>query len=319
MDVNYTRAACHRRRFFRFTAVIAAALFFKLFLFYSTPYAGIFTDEMGRRVEVKPNPSRIVSLAPHLTEILFDLGLGKQIVGVTLYSNYPEEAKTKARVGSYVKLNLEKIVSLSPDLVIATADGNPKVVVERLTSLGIPVFVINTKGISDIYGNIISIGEVTGRPKEGRIVSMKLRERIKGITDLLKGLRKRKVFFQLGANPLYTASAGTFTDDLITLAGGINIAGEEKVRYPVYSMEEVLKRNPEVIFSVLMGSEEGKSVKPLWEKWKTIEAVKKGQIYDIEPDITNRASSRIADGLDAIARKLHPEAFNDHKSKEYKR
>jgi len=314
MEVSYTLVAHPGRRFFHLTIAIVAVIFLKLFLFYSTPYSEVFTDEMGRKVEVKANPSRIISLAPHLTEILFDLGLDERIVGVTRYSNYPEAAKKKTRIGSYVKLNLEKIVSLSPDLVIATADGNPKVVVERLTSLDIPVFVINTKGISDIYTNIISIGEVTGRPKEGRRVFIALKERIKGITDLIKGLPKRKVFFQLGANPLYTASAGTFSDDLITLAGGINIAGEEKIRYPVYSMEEVLKRNPEVIFSVLMGSEEGKSVKPLWEKWTTIEAVKKGQIYDIEPDITNRPSSRIADGLDAIARKLHPQAFINKES-----
>lgn len=274
-------------------------------------FAETFLDDMGRSVEVRANPPRIVSLAPHITEILFDLDLGKRIVGVTRYSNYPEEAKTKERVGSYVKLNLEKIVSLSPDLVLATADGNPKAVVDRLADIGIPVYVVNAKKIGDIYGNIRSIGAVTGKGKEADAIAGELEERIGAVVDEVKGLASPRVFIQLGYSPLYTAGKNTFIDDLITLAGGLNIAGEEKIRYPVYSTEELLKREPQVIFSVLMGSEVDIETDTFWKRWATLPAVRDGRIYYVDPDIVNRPSPRIAEGLEFLAHKLHPEAFDD--------
>lgn len=290
-------------------------LLFLIVCFSKPLFAETFLDDMGRPVEVKAQPSRIVSLAPHITEILFDLGLGKKIVGVTQYSDYPEEAKNKERVGSYVKLNLEKIVSLSPDLVLATADGNPKAVVDRLTDIGIPVYVVNAKKIVDIYGNIRSIGEVTGKSKEAHAIAEKLEKRIIAAVDKVKGLVRPRVFIQLGYSPLYTAGKNTFVDDLISLAGGLNIAGEEKIRYPVYSTESLLKREPQVIFSVLMGSEVDIKTDSFWKRWNTLPAVRDGRIYYVDPDIVNRPSPRIADGLELMARKLHPEAFEDSKRK----
>lgn len=278
-------------------------------------FAETFLDDMDRSVEVKAQPSRIVSLAPHITEILFDLGLGKKIVGVTQYSDYPEEAKNKERVGSYVKLNLEKIISLSPDLVLATADGNPKAVVDRLTDIGIPVYVVNAKKIGDIYGNVRSIGKVTGKSKEANAIARKLEKRINAAVGKVKGLVRPRVFIQLGYSPLYTAGKNTFVDDLITLAGGLNIAGNEKIRYPVYSMEALLKREPEVVFSVLMGSEVDIKTDSFWKRWSTLPAVRDGRIYYVDPDIVNRPSPRIAEGLEFMARKLHPEAFEDSEKK----
>ena len=283
-----------------------------------TLFAETFSDDMGRRVEIRAHPLRIVSLAPHITEILFDLDLGKRIVGVTQYSNYPEEAKNKERVGSYVKLNIEKILSLSPDLVLATADGNPKEVVDRLSSIGIPVYVVNAKEVGDIYGNIRSIGRVTGKTKEADVIAGNLEKRITAVTDKLKNLAKPRVFIQLGYSPLYTAGKNTFIDDLITLAGGLNIAGNEKIRYPVYSTEALLKREPEVVFSVLMGSEVDIKTDSFWKRWSTLPAVRDGRIYYVDPDIVNRPSPRIAEGLEFMARKLHPEAFGASEKKEDK-
>lgn len=279
-------------------------------------FAETFTDDMGRSVEVRANPPRIVSLAPHITEILFDLDLGERVVGVTRYSDYPEEAKSKERVGSYVKLNLEKIVYLSPDLVLATADGNPKAVVDRLTDLGIPVYVVNAKEIGDIYSNIRSIGKVTGKSKEAEGIAYKLEKRISAVGDKVKGLARPRVFIQLGYSPLYTAGKNTFVDDLITLAGGVNIAGEEKIRYPVYSTEALLEREPEVIFSVLMGSEVDIKTDTFWQRWGSLPAVRDGHIYYVDPDIVNRPSPRIAEGLEFFARRLHPEAFEHAGEKE---
>ncbi|MDT8316389.1 MAG: cobalamin-binding protein [bacterium] len=274
-------------------------------------FAETFSDDMGRLVEIKENPSRIVSLAPHITEILFALDLGKKVVGVTQYSDYPEEARNKERVGSYVKLNLEKIVSLSPDLVLATADGNPKAVVDRLGSIGIPVYVVNAGGIKDIYGNIRSIGIVTGKSKKADLIAEKLENRINSVVDKVKKLARPRVFIQLGYSPLYTAGKNTFVDDLITLAGGKNIAGKEKISYPVYSTEELLNKEPEVVFSVLMGSEVDIKTDTFWNQWHTLPAVRDGRIYYVDPDIVNRPSPRIAAGLELLARKLHPGVFED--------
>jgi len=305
MCINLSAAASYRRRFFIFAATIISLSFAT-----SSPVpATSFIDDVGRSVEIGERPLRIVSLAPSITEILFAIGLSDEIVGVTEYSNYPLEAVSKEKVGSYVKLNIEKIVSLKPDLVIATAGGNPRKFVERLAKMGPPVFVIHPGKIKDIYANIRTIGAITGKEKEGNLLAERLQKRIDGIVEKVGGLPRPKVFFQLGANPLYTSGGGTFVDDLIKLAGGINIAGNEMVRYPVYSIEEIIKRGPDIIFSVLMGTQVDISVAPFWSRWPTVPAVQNGRIYAIDPDIVNRPSPRIVDGLEAVARKLHPEAF----------
>ena len=284
---------------------------FLAFIFYGCLplFAETFTDEMGRSVDIDAPPQRIISLAPHITEILFDLGLGDRLVGVTQYSDYPEAAMKIERVGSYVRLNIEKIISLDPDLVISTAGGNPREVIERLAALGLKVFVIHPKKMEDIYSNIRSIAAITGRGEEGKKLAQGMKKRVDNVAHKVKGLPRPGVFLQLGASPLLTASEGTFIDDLLKKAGGRNIAAAEPARYPVYSMEEVINRGPEVIITMLMGSERDVAAKKYWEKWSTIPAVKNGRLYHIDPSLVNRPSPRLADGLEIIARKLHPQAF----------
>ncbi len=297
-------AAFSRWRFF------IGMVFSTIPLLFANPLqAGNFIDDLGRSVEIPKNPARIVSLAPSITEVLFALGLDEEIAGVTRFSNYPPQASAKPKVGTYVKLNLEKIVSLNPDLVVATAGGNSRVVVERLEEIGLPVFVVYPKKINDIYSNIRSLGIVTGKEKEGVALAVRIEEKIMAITDKVENLPKPKVFFQLGANPLYTAGGGTFIDDLIRMAGGLNISGDEKISYPVYSMEEVIKRAPQVIFSVLMGSQRDESVIAFWEQWPTIPAIRDKHLYAVDPDLVNRPAPRIVEALEAIARRLHPEVF----------
>lgn len=285
---------------------------FLVLLFYSCLpiFALTFTDEMGRSISVDSPPQRIISLAPHITEILFDLGLGDRLVGVTQYSDYPEAAMKIERVGSYVRLNIEKIVSLDPDLVISTAGGNPREVVERLAALGLKVFVIHPKKIEDIYTNIRSIAEITGREEAGKKLAHSMKKRVDNIVHKVQGLPRPRVFLQLGASPLLTASENTFIGDLLKKAGGRNIAGAEPARYPVYSMEAIIKRGPDVIITMLMGSERDVAAKKYWEKWPTIPAVKNGRLFHIDPSLVNRPSPRLVEGLEIVARKLHPKAFS---------
>ncbi len=297
--------AFSRKRFF-----IALSSLVFLFQGYtsSCSLADVFVDDVGRRIEIKEHPSRIISLAPHITEILFDLNLGARVVGVTEYSDYPEAARVKEKVGAYVKLNLEKIISLTPDLIIGTADGNPRETVERLAEIGFSVFVLYPKDIKDIYRNIHRIGTLTGKEERAEEVANSLKKRIDAIAEKVKGFTKPKVFFQLAADSLYTAGKNTFIDRFIALAGGINIASKEKQGHYIYSLEKVLQKEPDVIFCSLRHPDHGEAVS-FWKKWKTIPAVKKGRVYIINPDLIDRPSPRIADGLEAMAKRLHPEAF----------
>jgi iron complex transport system substrate-binding protein len=269
-----------------------------------------FKDEVGREVTFPFPPKRIVSLAPNITEILFSLGLDEEIVGVSIHCNFPEKAKTKVRVGSYISLDFEKITSLKPDLIIATGAGNTREMVDRLEKLGFQTYTIYPKNFNDILKSIGHIGEVVNREKEARGIIEGLRKRSQRVIELTKGLSRPKVFIQIGDAPIVTVGKGSFADDLIRLAGGENIAGKEKEVYPRFGMEEILKRSPEVIVISSMNPKgDYQKILEEWNRWKIIPAVKNGRIHLIDSDLLDRPSPRIIDGLEELARVLHPEKF----------
>ena len=275
-------------------------------------FAAIYTDDFGREIQINKSPERIVSLAPHITEILFAIGLKDEVAGVTLFSDYPEGAKKKTIVGSYVNLNLEKIISLAPDLVISTADGNPKADIERLSSMGIPVFIISpARDIKGIMKAIPTIGRITSKYDASMQVVRAMERRLKNVRARLKGSEPRSVFYQLSVNPLMTAGKDTFVNSLIEMAGGKNIAGKLKTRYPRFSMEKVLAASPEVIIISSMADKKvSEGTMQGWERWKDIPAVRNGKIYFIDPDLINRPGPRIVEGLEKLAVMIHPERFH---------
>jgi len=267
-------------------------------------------DEVGRWVSFPSPPKRIISLAPNITEILFDLGLDEEIVGVSIHCNYPEKARTKTRVGSYIQLDYERIISLKPDLVMATGAGNTRDMVQRLETLGFPTYVLFPKNLEGILGSIAHTGQVVGRNKEAVRIVDEMKRRTERVVELTKGLDRPRVFLLVGDAPIVTAGKGSFADDLIRLAGGKNIAGEDKEMYPRLGMEEVLQRSPEVILISSMNPRaEYRKVLQEWTRWKTIPAVRDHRIHMIDSDLIDRPSPRIIDGLEEIARILHPEAF----------
>jgi iron complex transport system substrate-binding protein len=269
-----------------------------------------FIDEVGREAIFPFPPKRIVSLAPNITEILFSLGLDEEIVGVSIHCNFPEKAKSKVRVGTYIRLDFEKITSLNPDLIIATAAGNTRDTVDRLGTLGFPTYVIYPKNFNDILKNIAHIGQVVNREEEARVIIEEMRKRSQRIVELTNGLPRPKVFIQIGDAPVVTVGKGSFADDLIRLAGGENIAGKEKEVYPRFGMEEILKRSPEVIVISSMNPRgDYQKILQEWNRWKTIPAIKNGRIHLIDSDLIDRPSPRIIDGLEELARVLHPEKF----------
>jgi iron complex transport system substrate-binding protein len=292
------------------TSSLTLLLFF--FLSFSMSYSTerTFKDEVGREVAIPFPPKRIVSLAPNITEILFGLGLDEEIVGVSIHCNFPAKAKTKVRVGSYIHLDYEKITSVAPDLIIATGAGNTRDMVDRLGELGFSTYVIYPKNFSDILKNIAHIGQVVNREKEARGITEGLRKRSQRVIDLTKDLPRPKVFVQIGEAPMVTVGKRSFADDVIRLAGGENIAEKEKEVYPRLGMEEILKRSPEVIVISSMNpkGDYQKSLKE-WNRWKTIPAVRDGRVHIIDSDLIDRPSPRIVDGLEELARFLHPERF----------
>lgn len=283
-----------------------------IFLFPTMSYPASlqFKDEVGREVTISFPPKRIISLAPNITEILFSLGLDEEIVGVSIHCNFPERAKSKVRVGSYISIDFERIVSLNPDLVIATGAGNTRDMVERLRQLGYPTYVIFPKNFDGILRSIDHMGKVVDRQKEAMTIIQEMKTRRQGVIEMTQDLPRTKVFLQIGEAPLVTVGRGSFADDLIRLAGGENIAGREKGMYPRLGMEEILKRSPEVILISSMNPKgDYQRVIQEWARWKMIPAVKNGRIHLIDSDLIDRPSPRIIDGLEEVARILHPERF----------
>jgi len=270
--------------------------------------AATFKDALGRTVTLKTPPKRIVSMAPSLTEILYYLGLEDRIAGVTQFSYYPPEAAQKPNVGSYINLNAEKIVSLNPDLAIGTKDGNKPTTVRLLEQAGIPVYIVNPRNIEDVISTIYAIGELCGVGKRAKELSTRLGTRVKRIYARTTSLKRPLVFLQINIKPIMTVNKNTFHHDVIRLAGGDNMARDEPITYPRISIEEVMRKGPDVI--IISSMERGGSFERArkdWMKWSSIPAVKERRVHLINSDLLDRPSPRIVKGLETMARLIHPE------------
>ncbi len=285
-------------------------LFLFLFALGGEAWAALFVDEVGRKVEVPASPQRIISVAPNITEILFALGLGDRLVGVSSYCQFPPQALKKAKIGGYINPSLEKIVALRPDLVIGIAEGDLKTFVDKLAKLKIPVYITNPKNVAEVITSIQGVGEVTDSAASAKRLTRTMQERIQAIRSKVQGRPHPRVLHVLNFEPLISAGKGTFVDDLIHLAGGRNIAEAAQGKYPRFSLEEVMAVDPEVILLASMKSDDPLAEqRQWWERWKTLSAVRGGRIYVLNSDLIHRPSPRIVDGLEQVARAVHPEVF----------
>lgn len=281
-----------------------------LFMLYwvSPAQAGTFTDALGRSVTLKQRPERIVSLAPSLTEILYYLGLGDRVAGVTRFSYYPPEAAYKPKVGTYINLNVERIISLNPDLAIGTADGNKPYIVKLLEQAGIPVYIVNPRNVRDVIGTVAVLGRLCGVSKKAEDLANGLSRRIDRILDRTASLRRPMVFLQINVKPIMTVNRNTFHHDVIRLAGGENMAKDAPYNYPRISIEEVIRKKPEII--IISSMERGgrfEQARKEWQKWPVIPAVMDERVYLVDSDLLDRPSPRIVNGLETMARLIHPE------------
>jgi iron complex transport system substrate-binding protein len=270
----------------------------------------LLTDEIGRKVKISNAPKKIISLAPNITEILFALELDEEILAVTDFCDYPNAALTKPKIGGFVNPSIEMIISLNPDLVIATRDGNRRETIQRLNDLGLSVYVINPKGFDGVMKTIQNIGEVVGRQDEERKIVTALRTKRENILALTQSLPKPRIFFQVGEAPIITVGRETLANDLIRLAGGRSISENETINYPHYSIETIMFKAPEVIIISSMESKRDYlNLVKKWQNWKNIPAVKMNAIYVVDSNLVDRPSPRIGEGLETIVRMIHPEAM----------
>ncbi|HZY43669.1 MAG TPA: helical backbone metal receptor [Anaerolineae bacterium] len=278
------------------------------------PVPVMLTDRLGHTVTLNSVPKRIISIAPSNTELLFVVGAGDQVVGREELSDYPEAAKKIASIGSvYGKINTEAIVALKPDLILA-AEINPPEQVKTLQDLGLTVYYLsNPTDFEGLYANIKVVGQLTGHDIEAQKSINSTKARFDAVvTKVSVSSFMPKVYYELDAtDPTkpYTTGTGTFVDLLIKLAGGQNIGAALKDQYAQISAEEIVKQNPDVI--VLGDAAYGVSIDSIGARagWASIAAVKNKAVYAFDDNLVSRPGPRLIDGLEQLAKLLHPDLF----------
>jgi len=293
--------------FFGASAAALAALLALAWLSGHVAGAADVAESAGKK------PQRIVSLAPSITEVLFALGLDEEIAGVTDFCDFPEQALAKPRVGGFKGKSLEAIVGLDPDLVIGTKDGNEAYLFPVLDRMGIQTLAVQPSSLTGVIESVRKIGRATGRKDRADRLARELHLRMMEVHAAVKQRPRVRVMVVYGRAPLVLAGPGTFADDMIFWAGGENVAADAINPYPRFSMESVLARKPEVIIEGAMGSERAESLSreavEFWSRWESLPAVRDNRVAVIDQDLIARPGPRIVQGLEALAKALHPQAF----------
>jgi iron complex transport system substrate-binding protein len=266
-------------------------------------------DDDGQTVTLQQPAQRVISLAPHVTELLFAAGGGSQIVGAVSYSDFPEEAKRLPLVGSNSQLDLERIIALKPDLVVVWRHGNSERQIEMVRRLGIPMFHSEPTKLDDIPENVAKLGRLMGTDAVAGPVAARLREQL---ADLRKRYANRppvRSFYQVWDRPLYTLSGRHIVSDALRLCGGENIFAALTVTAPVVTVEAVLKENPEAIFATAEKNYGGVN---LWREYGTLTAVRNDNLFTIDGHLLNRAGPRMIAGAAQLCEKL--ELARSHRS-----
>lgn len=279
------------------------------------PKAGqVITDDLGRSFPrpARP-PERIVSMAPNITEILFALGLGGRVAGVTRFCDYPPEAQRLPRIGGLVDPNVEIVRSLDPDLVVAFR-GNPLRLVDRIRKLGLPVFVLDIgRSLDDLAPLITKIGRVTAAEPRAEELSAGLRSRLAAVDAALAGAARRpKVFVLLYGQGLWTCGGESYVNDLIGRAGGTNVASALPKKWALYKRERIIRDDPDVVFILARSAADfaaGRDRLAAMPGIGAVSAVRTGRIYEIDENAASRFGPRLVDVLDRMAELLHPDRF----------
>ncbi len=267
------------------------------------PRRTLFKDDSGQEVRLKAPAKRIITLAPHATEILYAAGAGERLVGTVEFSDYPPAAKKVPRVGSYERLDLEAIAALKPDLIIAWETGNPAGQVEKLRALGLTVYASQPNRMEDVAAQLERFGQLAGTEATASAAAGQFRQRLE---NLRRGNAKKppvRVFYQIWTAPLMTVGGPQIISDAIRLCGGENVFGKLGQMAPTVSVEAVLEADPEAIVATGMGDARPEWLND-WNKWTRLTAVRRGNLFHINPDLMQRHTPRILDGAEQLCADL---------------
>lgn len=269
----------------------------------------VVLDDDGNQHTFDKPVTRIVSLMPHATELLFEVGAGNTIVGAVQYSDYPEAAKTIPRVGGYSALNIEAIIALQPELLIAWPEGNRNRELDRLKTLGMKVFVSDPRKYSDIANALIAYGKITGNNEQAVKAQQAFDKKLNDLKNRYsleknKDLEEISVFYQVWNSPLMTQNGNTFISRAIEVCGGKNIFADLPMTNPQVSIESILVKDPQVIVASGM-SESRPEWLDDWRQYKTLQAVKNNHLYHVSPDVFQRPTSRFLLGTEQLCEAVH--------------
>lgn len=289
----------HALPVFRLLAALTAGL-----ATLSTAQADIVVkDDTGQEVRLKAPAKRIVALAPHIAESLFAAGAGDKLVGTVDYSDYPPEAKKVARVGGYSRVDLEAVAALKPDLVLAWESGNNMPQIGKLKALGLTVHVSQPNKMENVADQLVRMGQLAGTEAAANAAAERFRKRLEGLRAANANKPKVRVFYQIWKSPLMTVGGPQIISDAILLCGGDNVFGHLKQMAPTVSVEAVLEADPEAIVATGMGDAKPEWLHD-WDKWTRMTAVKRDNLFHINPDIMQRHTPRILDGAEKLCSHL---------------
>jgi iron complex transport system substrate-binding protein len=262
------------------------------------------TDEAGRAVTVPDHPHRIICLVPSITDAVFALGAADDVVGVSDYVQYPEEAKKKPSVGSITNPSIETILALRPDLVLGTPHLNQQTILDQLQRFGIPLYIVDPHGIAGILRSVVSLGQATGREAQAAAMVLRLQQRVAAVRASIKGKPIVNVFMPVSYDPVITIGKGSFITDIIEAAGGHSITSDINQEWPHISMEAVIARAPQGLLMMRSGKI---TIDILRDRpgWNMLPAVKARRVYYIDKRV-NFPSPVAIDALEDLAKQLHP-------------
>ena len=278
--------------------VLAAAL-----AVLAAPLAGAATvrDDAGNMVTLDKPAARVIAMAPHVTELLFAAGGGDRIVGAVNYSDYPEAAKRIPRIGSNREIDLERVIAMKPDLIVAWMHNNSERQIEMVRKLGVPVFLSDPQTLEGIPENVARLGQLMGTGAVANSVAGELRKQLASLRARYAGRPTVRAFYQVWDKPLYTLSGKHIVTDALRLCGGENIFDKLTVTAPIVSVESVLQADPEAIFGT---AEKNYGGVKLWKPYATLTATRNGNLFTVDGDLLNRAGPRMIAGTALMCEKL---------------
>lgn len=265
------------------------------------------TDDLHKKIEINNPPQRVITLAPNLTELVFELGFGDRIVGNTSYCNFPDSAKNIENVADLLTVNLEKITSLQPDLIFITAEGNSKSDYSKLVDLGYKVFVSNPRHYNGIKKTMLDMGKIFEKTEYAKSIISNWEERIEIVKSKHEKLVYKSVMFLVSTNPIFSVGKKSFVHQILTYAGLENITSDSEISYPMYNREELLVRNPDYILMYETNNNDINALLESYPEWNTLSAIINERVFYINADLYSRPGPRFVEAVEDLHKLISKE------------